>query len=92
MIVVKLVVHSRNFRKAVGASVMRAGELYDVIVTIIVESFALYAVTYLVFIGSWRTRSLSYIVAPILFGAQVCIVLRPPNIPQRYAIVTQSRL
>ena len=95
MIVIRLIVHSRNFRKAVGASTMPAGELYNFLVTAIIESFALSAVAYLVFIGSWRTRNLSNIIGPVLFGAQVCtlsaISIHITTLDNRYLITVVNR-
>ena len=52
MIVTRLVVHSKNFRKALGTAA-GAGGLYKSIVTILVESCALYTVSYLLYIGPW---------------------------------------
>ena len=56
MIAMKLVVHSKNFRKALGTAA-GAGGLYKSIVTILVESCALYTVSYLLYIGPWAAGS-----------------------------------
>ena len=48
MIIARLVLHSRNFRNAVGAS-SGAGGLYTAVVTMLVESSALYTVTLLLY-------------------------------------------
>ena len=51
MIVIRLTLYSRNVRAAMGMN--GTGGLYKAIVTMLVESFALYAVNSLLFIGSW---------------------------------------
>ena len=56
IIVVRLILHRRNVRNAMGAAA-GAGELYKATVTIIVESSALLSVNFLLFIGTWATRS-----------------------------------
>ena len=48
MIVVRLILHRRNIQNAMGGSV-GAGRLYGAIITILVESSALYAVSFLLF-------------------------------------------
>jgi fluoride ion exporter CrcB/FEX len=52
MIIVRLSWHSRNIRKVLGATTGASGT-YKTIVTILVESFTLYAVNYALFIGLW---------------------------------------
>ena len=49
MIVARLVLHSKNVRSAMGPSATTAG-LYKVIVSMLIESCALYAVSYLLFL------------------------------------------
>ena len=49
MIIVRLVLHSRNIRKAIGAS-SGPVSLYSTIITMLVESSALYAVGHLLYI------------------------------------------
>lgn len=56
MIVVRLFLHQRNIRNALGTSA-GIGGLYITIVTMLVESYALYAVTFLVFIGLWAANN-----------------------------------
>ena len=52
-----------------------AGGLYKVIVTMVIESSALYAVTFVPYIVPWSTKSgVQFIFLPILADAQVCIV------------------
>ena len=80
MIVIRLIMHSRNSRNALGAPA-KAGGLYKVIVTMLVESSALYAVTFLLFIVPWSIKSgVQLIFFPILADAQVRVVsLRFPS-------------
>ena len=74
IITVRLIMHSRNIRKALGAQ-SKASGLYTVIVTTLIESSALYAVTYIPYIVSWVTRSGAQLVSlPVLAVAQVCVV------------------
>jgi hypothetical protein len=49
IIVTRLIMHSRNIRKAIGASTGTNG-LYKTVVAMLVESYALYAVAFLLFI------------------------------------------
>jgi len=83
MIVVKLVMHTRNIRKAIGAPTGTSG-LCNAVVTILVESCALYATNYLLFIGAWGAQShVSDIFFPLLADTQVIatflIVIRVAN-------------
>ena len=69
LIVVQLVTHSRNIRNAVGAG---AGGVYNAIVTMLIESSALYAVSSILFIGPWGANSwVADIFLPILAQNQV---------------------
>ena len=56
MIVTRLILHRRNLRKAIGASDGVSG-LYTAIVTMIIESYAIYAATFLAYIVSWAVDS-----------------------------------
>lgn len=83
MIVTRLILHHKNIRDALGP-LARTGGLYKTIVTILTESCALYAVTYLLFIGPWASASpVSNIFFPILAETQVIapflITLRVAN-------------
>jgi len=76
MIVTRLVLHSRNVRSAMGAPVGISG-LYKAIVTMLIESSALYAVNSLLFIGPWGAGShIADIFVPILAETQVRACLR----------------
>ena len=71
LIVARLVMHSRNVRAAMGAPSGAAG-LYRAIVTMLIESCALYAVNSLLFVGPWGAGShVADIFLPILAEIQV---------------------
>ena len=74
MIVIRLVLHRRNIRNAMGAAAS-AGELYKATVTILVESSALFVIAFLLFLGTWAARSfVQYIFLQILGQIQVRII------------------
>ena len=76
MIIVRLVLHSRNMRDAMGSGV-NGSKLYKAIATMIVESYALYAVSFIVVIALMDAKSyMELIFDPILAGAQVRFFLR----------------
>ena len=71
IIIIRLVLHSRNVRNALGTTANAAG-LHKAIITMLVESAALYAVAYLVFIGTWGAGSpAQFIFFPILAQIEV---------------------
>jgi hypothetical protein len=71
MIVVRLVVHNKNVRKILGGPFGTSG-LYNTIITMLVESCALYAVSFVLFIGPWAADSpVSNAFFPILASTQV---------------------
>ena len=71
MIVTRLTLHSRNLRNAMGPAA-RATRLYKTIVTMLIESSALYAASFLLYIGPWGADSnISDIFFPLLAGTQV---------------------
>ena len=71
MIVFRLVLHSRNIRDAMGVPGGLTG-LYKAIVTMLIESSALYAVNSLLFIGPWGAGShVADMFLPILAETQV---------------------
>ena len=59
MIVIRLIVHTRNLRKATGASDGSSGlhTAASAVATILVESYALYAVAFIVYIVPWAVQS-----------------------------------
>ena len=70
MIAARLIRHSRNIRKAVGSAA--GGGLYSTVVTMLVESCALYAVNSLVVVGLvGGGRGVQYIFTPMLTHIQV---------------------
>ena len=76
MIVVRLVLHSRNTRTALGGTGI--GGLCKAIVTMLVGSCALYAVTSLLVLGPWSAQnSIIETFSPILAETQVCAFPRP---------------
>ena len=71
MIVVRLVMHGRNFRAATGSPTGIIG-MYKAIATMLVESCALFAVSSLLFIGLFVTANpVSDAFFPILAETQV---------------------
>lgn len=71
MIVIRLLLHNKRFQDAIGPS-ERAGGLYKAIITILVESSALYAVNSILFIGPWAVKNrVAGMFLPILAETQV---------------------
>lgn len=71
MIAIRLILHSRSIQKVLGPLAQVNG-LYKTVVTMLIESCALYAVSILLFIGTWFAGSASqYIFFPILAEIQV---------------------
>ena len=71
MIVIRLVLRSRNIRNAMGAPAITTG-LCKAALTVLVESSALYALSFLLFIVPWAAGStVSVIFLPILANVQV---------------------
>jgi hypothetical protein len=80
MIVIRLVLHSRNIRNGTGATAGASG-VYKAVVTTLVESSALYTAAFLLFIGPWAANSyLALVFSPILGGIQVRTVFAYSNI------------
>ena len=75
MITTRLTMHGRNIRNAMGDAAGTGG-LYKATVAIIIESYALSAVVFLVFMGTWAAKSyVQYIFLQILAQMEVCIIL-----------------
>jgi len=71
MIVIRLVLHSKNIRSVIGAPSGFTG-LYKTIVTMLIESSAIYAASSLLFLGSWGSGShIVEVFSPIHAGIQV---------------------
>ena len=78
LIVIRLILHSRNIRNAMGAQA-GAGGVYKAIVTMLVESSTLYAVSSILFIGPWGANSwVADFFLPILAQCQVRAVFALP--------------
>ena len=76
LIVARLLLHSRQIRTAMGAPSGLTG-LYKAIITMLVESSALYAVNSLLFVGPWGAGNhAADIFLPILAETQVCASLQ----------------
>lgn len=72
MIIVRLVLHRRNVRRAVGTSGGTTG-LYTTIVIMLVESYALYAISLLLYIVPLALNSpVQFIFSKTLGELQVC--------------------
>ena len=70
MIATRLIRHSRNLRSSIGPAT--DGGLYNTVVTMLVESCALYAVASLLFIGTLGGQSkIQGVFAPIFVNIQV---------------------
>lgn len=75
MIVIRLVLHRRNLRKVLGTSDGSSG-LYTAIVTMLIESYALYAIAFLLYIVPWALSSAVVVLfSPLIGPAQVCAVI-----------------
>ena len=82
MIVIRLVLHTRNVRIAMG--ITGIGGLCEAIVTMFIESCALYAISSLLVIVPWVAGYHDMIVfVPILSQAQVRDFLRPRSSDRR---------
>ena len=76
MITIRLTVHGRNIRNAMGDAAGTGG-LYKATVAIIVESYALFAVVVLLFMGTWAAKSfVQYIFLQILAQMEVRTILK----------------
>ena len=71
MIIARLVVHNRKLRSSMGNRATTSG-LYNSIITMFIESSALYAVSFLLFIGPWGSGNpAANVFSPILAETQV---------------------
>lgn len=71
LIVMRLAMHSRNIRNAMGAPAGASG-LYATIITVLVESCSIYAIASLLFVIPWGLKShVADIFLPILAEVQV---------------------
>ena len=75
MIATRLILHDREVKSALGASVSTNG-LYKAVVAVLTESCALFAMTFLLFVGPWAAGSpVSNTFFPILVQTQVRDIL-----------------
>ena len=80
LIVIRLAMHSKNIRNAMGAPTGTSG-LYETIITVLVESCAIYAVTSLLFVAPWGAKShVADIFLPVLGEIQVCPIFIPDTL------------
>ena len=74
MIVTRLILHRRNLRRAIGVSDSSDG-LYTTIVAMLIESYALYVVTFLIYVVPWEAGSpVTLLFCRILGPVQVCAI------------------
>lgn len=83
MIIVRLIQYSRNFQSAVGSRA-GVGGVYKAVVTALIESYAIYVINFIVFMGTWGTNSSFQLVFSSLLGytqviAPFLIILRVAN-------------
>jgi len=72
MIVGRLVVHRRNLQSAMGSSARTTSGLYKAVVTILVESCALYAASFILFLVPWGLQHpITNMFFPIVAQTQV---------------------
>jgi hypothetical protein len=73
-IILRLVLHRSKIRNVMGATA-GVGKTYTAVIVMIVESYAIYSVTFLVFLGLWGAQSpVTNAFFPILVQTQVCPV------------------
>ena len=86
MIVIRLILHTRNIRNAMGIGGI--GGLCKAISTMLIESYALYAVTLLLVIIPLAIQNYAMDIFPILAKTQVRAFLYHPRSSDRSADVT----
>ena len=91
MIIIRLVLHSRNTRTA-AAALAGIGGLYKTIINMLIESSALYAVSSLLVIGTFASGSCAAdVFLPILAETQVRASPRPQS-PGQFSDATMDRV
>ena len=74
MIVARLILHRRNLQKATGTLDSPAG-LYTTVITMLIESYAFYVVTFLVYIVPWEVGSkVTALFSRLPAAVQVCAI------------------
>ena len=72
MIVARLILHRRNIQSAFGVSAKTTSGFYMAVVTILIESCALYAISFILFIVPWSRGSfVANIFFPVVAETQV---------------------
>ena len=72
MIIIQLALHGRNIRNALGSSADASG-LYKILINMLVESYALYAVCFTVDMAlTYAHNPVELVFSSILLGVQVC--------------------
>ena len=71
MIVVRLALHSRNIKNVMGPQ-GGSGGIYKAVYTMLIESYALYVITFILYLGTWlANHPLAYCIFQILAETQV---------------------
>lgn len=81
MIIAKLMAHRKNVRNSMGGSAgASAGRTYTSVIVMFIESYALYTVTFLVFVALWAAKTpVANAFYPMLVQTQVRTVLTHQN-------------
>ena len=88
MIIIRLVLHSRNTRTTATA-LAGIGGLYRTVITMLIESSALYAVSSLLVIGTYLSGNYSASVfLPILAETQVCAFTWSKSLDRLFNVTT----
>ena len=71
MIIARIFSHNRGFQKVMGGP-FRTAKIYNAVMTTLVESFALYASSFLLFIATWASgKPIQNVFYQFLIAAQV---------------------
>jgi hypothetical protein len=95
MIITRLVLHSKNIRSALGAQ-HGVGGLYKTIIAMLVESCALYAVSFVLLVAPWASQNviqlITFQILPELQVRSVFLLPRPSSILGCLTVMTNSAL
>ena len=92
MIIVRLILHSRNLQRAIGTAGGATG-LYATVVTMLIESYALYTVVLLLYIVSWNTYSSTIgLTSRVVGNIQVRAVLTIPTHYEPGTLLSDHRI
>lgn len=71
MIIARLVVQNRRVQRAMGVQ-SGTGKLYKAVAAVLVESYALYAISFLLYLVTWAANSsFLFVFLPVLTAVQV---------------------